>query len=148
MADFQSDRAKIADIDAMISALRNVVKTTRTNLSQSDLVQRWVYERRQTIAKLEREIADLLASQLDGPSLIERSNARILALAQERKMIIHKHKIERLIALQSAMGKLEPTDIDLAEIGASADGESDIDSADDIDDEFDTYESESEDNDE
>ena len=108
-------REQLYEIDALIAANVSQISHVRNLLNSPEMAERHVNERRNTIQKLQREIAEIESVRIYGDEIIDRHKARLAELRKQRATVANQAGIERLIAMQNEMNRLEsdkePVDI-------------------------------------
>jgi hypothetical protein len=102
-----NDEVSIAEMRGTLSGILALIQITRSNISNPEMVERFIADREKTILKLQAEVNNLRASLDDGPSMIVTLQAQARKLKQRILLVQRKADIERLQKLAAQCANLE-----------------------------------------
>jgi len=97
----------LADLDGLIRGHLNAIRVIRSDLADPERVRREIQQRRDTIALLQRQIADMERRLEDGPAAIEQHQQQIKSMRTRRAYEANARDIAKLLDLAARIGELE-----------------------------------------
>ena len=98
---------EIKAVDGRINAYKNQIQVTRTNLTNTEFVERSIKKLEDSIAVMQKQVEALRASIENGPAIIDECKAQIQHLVKKRKLLLHKRDIDKMIELQAQLNRLQ-----------------------------------------
>ena len=108
------DKLQIEDLRSLIEGLLSQIRITRSNLANEPAVLRIIESHKATIQRSQNAIANLRWSLDNGEQIIREAQERIAEIREQIKLVEHRERIEKMLALQQEINNLggyTPADI-------------------------------------
>lgn len=98
---------KIHELEGMISAYHNLIRTTRTNIANTEFVDKSIADHKAKIKWHQKMIDQLEHSRDNGDKIIEEAQVSLKNLRKKVNLLKHKRDIEKVVELQRKINELE-----------------------------------------
>jgi predicted RecB family endonuclease len=98
---------ELKDLEYMLEAHKNRIRSTRTTLDNEEFYLRSVLDLKESIKKQQDQLDRLVNARENGEAIIEDSKAAVKQLKQKIARIKNRKKIEEIKRLQARLNALE-----------------------------------------
>ena len=98
---------EIALLEGEVAGYHNLIRVTRSNISNQEFVQRSIADHEAKIQWHQKMIDDLKSSIESGPQIIADAQASLVKLRSRINRLKHKRDIDRVLELQRLMNQLQ-----------------------------------------
>jgi predicted nucleic acid-binding Zn-ribbon protein len=97
---------EVSDLEGMVNGFKNLIRVTRTNMTNQEFVERSLASHRQRIEFHQKMITQLEESLTNGDQIIADAQGSIQKLRRRIGKMKHQRDIERLLDLQRQIDKI------------------------------------------